>query len=378
MRLIHTIPSIANEASGPSYSVRCLCDSLIEQNIDLVLAALKSPTSVGGLNFLKEFPLGVGPKRLGSSPEMYKWLDLQAREGLVDLLHNHSLWMMPNVYPGQMAKRYGVPYVVSPRGVFTKYAMSIGSKIKKVFWPLIQKPSLEAVTLFHATAEAELEDIRRMGYRQDVAVIPNGIAVPEPLMRSHNATRQLLFLGRIHPNKGLDMLLHAWKSVEARFCDWELVVVGPDEGGYLNRVIKASKDLKIKRIRFLGGKYGNQKWQAYADADLFILPSYSENFGMSVAEALASGTPAIVTKGAPWEGLLANEAGWWVETDFNALVACLEVALSKSMNELSLMGKRGREWMIRDYSWGKIGSKMAKTYDWLLSGGAKPPWIYEY
>ena len=221
--------------------------------------------------------------------------------------------MMPNVYPGQVARRYGLPLVVSPRGTLSEWAMHSGSAVKRLFWPLVQRPSLAATTCFHATAESEYEDIRRMGFRQPVAVIPNGIDIKELQPKSSSGGRTLLFLGRIHPIKGLDMLLPAWRAVQTKFPDWHLRIIGPDNGGYVEKMRRMAHDLKLERIEFCGSLYGQDKWDAYRNADLFVLPTYSENFGMAVAEALASAVPAIVTKGAPWEGLATENAGWWID-----------------------------------------------------------------
>lgn len=325
--------------------------------------------------FLKSFPLGVGPRRMGRSPQMRKWLYSQAQSANVDIFHNHSLWMMPNVYPGQVARRFQIPFVVSPRGCFTEYALSIGSPVKRVFWPLVQRSALEMTSLFHATAESEVADIRRMGYQQPVAVIPNGIDLPIPMPRTEFGYRRLLFLGRIHPNKGLDMLLQSWKAVEDRFTDWQLSIVGPDDGGYLNQVMKLSADLALKRVEFKGPKFGVQKWQAYSNADIFVLPSYSENFGMSVVESLASGVPAIVSKGAPWSGLESVGAGWWIDIGIDSLVACLESVLTLSPDSLAFMGEQGRAWMAREYSWQRIGEQMSATYRWLLHSDDRPSWV---
>jgi len=377
MRLIHTVPSVAKEASGPSYSVTRLCATLIERGLHVSLATLDWAPMSSKLPFLHTFPLGLGPRRLGSSPAMRSWLSEKAESREVDLFHNHSLWMMPNVYPGQVASKFGIPFVVSPRGVFTEYAMAIGSKVKPPFWRFVQKPALRAVSLFHATAESELVDIRRVGFRQPVAIIPNGIDIPAILPKKPSVLRKLLFLGRIHPNKGLDMLLPAWKVVENRFEDWQLVVIGTDDIGYLSQMQKLANDLSIKRIEFGGPLFGHAKWQAYADADIFILPSYSENFGMAVAEALASGIPAIVAKGAPWRGLETQGAGWWIDLGVDPLVACLEEAMAQPSTKLYEMGSRGREWMQSEFSWAEIALRMQATYCWILDGGIKPDWVIE-
>ncbi|MEN8131642.1 MAG: glycosyltransferase, partial [Pseudomonadota bacterium] len=226
LRVVHIVPAIAEEASGPSYSVVRLCESLIAQGHDVTLAVLDWSSLPAPPPFLETFPLGMGPRRLGRSPGMARWLAKQATTRSINLIHNHSLWMMPNVYPGQVAKRHSIPLVVSPRGTLSEWAMGSGTIVKRLFWPLVQRPNLAATTCFHSTAESEYEDIRRMGFRQPVAVIPNGIDVPALLPKEKKHARTLLFLGRIHRNKGLDLLLPAWRAVQQRFPDWRLMVAG--------------------------------------------------------------------------------------------------------------------------------------------------------
>lgn len=376
-RIFHTIPFVSEEAAGPTYSVVRLCETLIKQGHQVMLVTLEGRLMSTPPSFLKVFPWGSGPRRLGISPAMRKWLYEKAAMGEIDLIHNHSLWMMPNIYPGQVSKKCRLPYVVSPRGTFSKWAMASGSKVKRIFWPLVQRPSLEALTCWHATAESEYKDIRRLGFRQPVAVIPNGIDIPEMPEKEKSQNHTLLFLGRIHPKKGLDMLLPAWKAIQDRFPNWRLSIAGPDNGGYLIKMHRFASDLGLQRVEFYGPLYGKDKWTTYRNADLFVLPSYSENFGMAVAEALASGLPAIVSKGAPWEGLGARNAGRWIDINIDALIGCLEELMSYNSETLDKMGQRGRMWMEQEYSWDKIGQKMAETYRYLLNGGQLPPWVME-
>lgn len=344
---------------------------------EVTLAALECAPKSSTHSFLKTLPLGFGPNKLGRSPEMMHWLSEMAHSRSVDLIHNHSLWMMPNVYPGRVARKFDIPLIVSPRGTLSEWAFSNGSYMKRLFWPLVQKPALVATSCFHATAASEYEDIRRRGFRQPVAVIPNGIDLPDLPPKMQAGLRTLLFLGRIHEKKGLDMLLPSWGAVQARFPEWRLQIVGPDNGGYLERMQRLATDLSLERIEFTGALLGAQKWHAYRQADLFVLPTYSENFGMSVAESLAAGTPAIVTRGAPWQGLVPQSAGWWIDIGIDPLVACLESALSQSPEALAVMGQRGRDWMVRNYSWQRIGRQMAETYRWVLHGGDSPEWVIE-
>jgi glycosyltransferase involved in cell wall biosynthesis len=266
--------------------------------------------------------------------------------------------------------------VVSPRGTLSSWALGRNAVQKKIFWRWIQEPALRVAACFHATAKSEYEDIRRLGFRQPVGILPNGIDIPPLNQRTNNGRRrQLLFLGRIHPIKGVEVLLRAWQAVARRFPEWELRVVGPEEGGYLARMQALAAQLRLERIEFAGPVFGEDKLRAYRQANLFVLATYSENFGMTVAEALAAGTPAVVTQGAPWSGLVEQGAGWWIEIGLDPLVASLEQALSTSPQRLEEMGRAGHEWMQRDFSWERIGAQFLATYGWLLNGGEPPPCV---
>jgi glycosyltransferase involved in cell wall biosynthesis len=255
--------------------------------------------------------------------------------------------------------------------------MQTGSPLKHAFWPLLQKPALAATSCFHATSVSEYEDIRRVGFRHPVAVIPNGVDVPHFSPKPIRGLRTLLFLGRIHQKKGLDALLPAWQRVQDKFPAWNLRVVGPDDRGYLAQMRRLAADLRLERIEFSGALYGSQKWLAYREAELFVLPTYSENFGMSIAESLAAGTPAIVSKGAPWAGLEAQRAGWWIDIGVEPLVASLAEALARDPESLAEMGVRGQRWMEADFSWTQVGRRMREMYHWLLTGGDRPNCVIE-
>jgi glycosyltransferase involved in cell wall biosynthesis len=372
MRVIHVVPAITEEAAGPSYSVPRLCESLIGAGVDVKLAVLDWAAMPVRLPYLKTFPLGLGPRRLGVSPKMRRWLKQEVKSGRVEIIHNHSLWMMPNVYPGNAVRDSRCHLVVAPRGTLSAWALGLNALQKKIFWHLLQASALRAATCFHATAESEYEDIRRLGFRQPVCILPNGVDVPPLEQTPKSGHRQLLFLGRIHLTKGIDNLMRAWQAVEHQFLDWELHIVGPDNGGYLAAMQALAAQLRLERVVFRGPLFGEEKLRAYRAASLFVLPTHSENFGMTVADALAAGTPAIVTKGAPWCGLEKQGAGWWIDIGVDPLVACFEQALATSPECLAEMGRAGREWMLRDYSWERIGAQLSVVYRWLLEGGETP------
>ncbi|HSS29303.1 MAG TPA: glycosyltransferase, partial [Usitatibacter sp.] len=374
-RSTHVVPRISDEASGPSYSVVRLCEALAERGHHVDLACIDSGPRAAEHSFVRAFQPGWGPSRLGRSPAMHRWLAQSARAGTLGVLHNHSLWMMPNVYPGWIAARNAVPLMLSPRGTLSAWAMKSGSLVKKVFWPVLQRPVLERATCFHATAESEVLDIREAGFTQPVALIPNGVDVPALLPPRKSPVPTVLFLGRVHPKKGLDLLIPAWRAVQERFPEWRLRIVGPDELGHVGEMNSLAARLGAERVSFEGPLYGEEKWKAYAEADAFVLPTRSENFAMTVAEALAAGTPAIVTRGAPWAGLGPRRAGWWVDASVEGLAGAMAEALSMSREERAGMGQRGREWMREEFSWDGIASMMAATYKWMRAGGEAPSWV---
>lgn len=370
--IVHTLSAIGIEASGPCYTVPRLCEALIAAGVATTLAVLDWVPGVAAPEYVKRFPLGWGPRRLGCSPAMARWLVEQARSGEAEVIHNHGLWMMPNVYPGWARKAGDVRLVVSPRGTLSDWALNHHALRKRIFWALLQRQTLERADCVHATADGEYEAIRRLGFRQPVAVLPNGIDIPPYEKPPAGTRRRLLYLGRIHKQKGIDLLLRAWRAVAPKFPDWDLIIAGPDDGGYLPEYQRLAADLGVERVSFPGPVYGEEKLRMYRSADLYVLPTYSDNFAVTVAEALVAGTPAIVSKGAPWSGLQEEGAGWWVEIGVEPLVAALETALAQPPEVLRAMGARGRAWMVRDYSWKAIGQQMAAVYRWLLGEGERP------
>jgi len=380
MKVAVVIPYIGDKSSGPAHSVPGMCGGLSRSGVDIELHAL-NPLPSELFPFVSiGHPWRSFPYRpLGCSPHMIKALCKRAKE--VDIIHNNSLWMMPNIYPGLAIRNTPCKLVTAPRGTMTGYSMNRSRWKKNIMMWLGQRRALEQTHMFHATSAAELEDIRRLGWRQPVVVIPNGIVVPEwrnreNLDNRNSGRRVLLYLSRIHPEKRVDLLLKVWKHIAPLKLDWDLWICGPLNGEYPKKIVSLSQELMLQRVFFKGEVLDEEKSNTYRVAELFILPTNTENFGMVVAEALAHGIPAVVSKGAPWQGLGPKRCGWWVDNDQKSLCDTLLEAMALSSDELCTMGEKGRQWMERDFSWDSLGMQMRSAYEWLLHGGAKPDCVF--
>lgn len=366
MKILQIVPRIDQEAAGPSYSVPRLCQALAERGHEVEVSCIAARESIPGvrLDLHPRWPIFT---RFEVSTSLARALRRKAEE--VDIIHNHSLWSMVNVASGFVVPGCRARLVTSPRGTLSPWALSRTRHLKRLLKPL-QWRVLERADLLHATSEQELADIRAQGLRAPVAVIPNGIDVPVHLpARDAGERRRVLFLGRIHPMKCIDRLLEAWQAVQTLHIDWELVIVGPGDEAYMRLLEGVAKGKGLQRVRFAGPVYGQEKSLAYRNADVLVLPSHSENFGMVVAEALAHGCPVIASKGTPWDGLEREGCGWWVAHEVETLAATLDATMRLPRIQLQVMGSRGRAWMQRAFSWESIAERMEAAYGWLLSDG---------
>ena len=382
MKSIQVITSIEDKNKGTSYSVVRLAEALAAQGGESILMSLanaSNDTITRGVRY-RTFSYSQGPfilpRKLAPSQAMKRALYEEASKGT--LLHVHGLWRLPNVYPGVAVNKTEAPLVLSPRGMLGQAALSFSASQKSIFWQLFQRRALSRLKCFHATAFSEVEDIRSYGLNQPVAIIPNGVDVASSryeVAKSAGRPRQVLHLGRIHPKKGIDRLLRAWSLLGRDVEGWLLRIVGPSENGHLESLQLLARELDLPNVSFEAPLNGEEKARAYAGAEIFVLPTLHENFGMVVAEALAHGTPVISTVGAPWEGLTHERCGWWIDHGPESLAATLKEGMALSDEERAQMGRRGREWMRRDFSWSTIAEKMMRLYEWCAGTGERPAFV---
>ena len=289
------------------------------------------------------------------------------------LIDVQGLWTYPSLANFRYHRRAGTPYVITPRGMLDPWARERSAWKKRLARLWFEDDHLRRAHCLRATAEMEAEHFRSFGLRNPIAIVPNGIDVPETLIpRPTNDRRRLLFLSRVHPKKGLPHLLRAWAAIEAHRPDWDLVIAGPDELGHTAEMQAMAKRLGIKRMEWRDAVHGDDKSILYRSADLFVLPTHAENFGLVLAEALAHEVPVITTRNAPWEGLRSHGCGWWIDLVEECLRDTLLEATNQPRAALWQMGMRGRAWMQRDFSWGYVAEQMNEVYTWVVSGGPPP------
>jgi glycosyltransferase involved in cell wall biosynthesis len=289
------------------------------------------------------------------------------------IVHAHGIWTGGSLGAGRLAERCQCPLVISPHGMLEPWAFTHRRRKKAIPWMLWERRVLVNATLLQAMSDQEADAIADRGLHNPVAVHGIGLDLDRVVARVPRKAgqRTCLFLSRIHPKKGLPMLLHAWASLRPR--DWRLVIAGPDEGGHLAELQSLATRLEIvSEVDFIGPVYGDAKWRLLAQSDLFILPSHSENFGIVVAEAMAAGLPAIATVGTPWRMLQEEGLGWWVPPTVTAIEASLGEALTLPPHLLEGMGQKAAVTARQRFNWPAIAAEMRAAYSWAIAGGEPP------
>lgn len=375
MKILHTLASLDGSSGGPARSVPQLALALANLGHEVGLWCPDRRTS----NLADFSSDELGKIRWFSGP----FEAACASFGEPDLVHDHGIWLPLHRRVATVCGERKIPRIVSPRGMLEPWALRHKRWKKRFAWMLYQKHSLQTVNGLHATAEQEARHMRALGLRSPIAVVANGVSSPKALDGKSDqtsktldlgSTRTALFLSRVHKKKGLPMWLEAWSRVRPE--GWRMRVIGPEEDGH-----RAEMESMVHRAGLLESwsfeeaMEGQAKWRVFAGADLFVLPSHSENFGIVVAEALASGLPVITTTGTPWRTLHDHDCGWCVDPTVDALEQAFREALIRT-GEYTQMGARGRVWMETEFAWSGIAAKMEDAYEWVLGSGCKPDFVF--
>lgn len=326
---------------------------------------LSAPKRAGGIDtacteLARQLPaFGISVGRSGAADE------LSGVDREPDCVHFQGIWSP------LLAKRFwrwkmrGIPCIVSPHGMLSDWALEHKPWRKKLAWWLYQRRILNLAFAVHVTSDQEAIQISNLNVRTSVVTIPWGVKIPHFEARNTVSTpdgnRTAVFAGRLCPIKGLPMLFKAWQQVKPN--GWKLRIIGPDEAGYRSQLEAIVRELGIeKTVHFEGALEMAKLQEAMADADLFILPSYSENFGMVVGEALALGLPVLTTTGTPWNSIDDFNCGWWVLPTADCLAAALREATSLPSANLKKMGADGREMVLRNCRWSTCVQSFADLY----------------
>ena len=377
VRALHLLENADNPLTGPSVSVGAFCRQMENHLVDArILATSREPHRTVSPT-VQMFKRSVGPVRLRFSSQMRKFLMECGRGGHAEILHAHNLWMAPGLYAASARRRSdSLRLLYSPHGALADYSLRSGSRFKPIFWELFQKAALRASDCIHVTSEGELQDIRRAGLRQPAALIPNEVEFCPAGFRALQPERRLVFLGRLHPEKGLEALLRAWSGVGSR-CGWVLDIIGPDSSGYLAHLKRIVEEKGIQDVHFSGPVVGDDKWRVLARSGALVLPSPAENFGNVVAEALSSGLPAVTTTGTPWSQLETCGLGWYREPTVDGLTSAIEQLVSMSDCDLYSMRSRCIAWALETLRPGARAKEMADVYRWVLGITERPECVVE-
>jgi glycosyltransferase involved in cell wall biosynthesis len=386
LHVLHAVAALSE--GGIGVAVPRLCGELARQGLRVTLVSL-APAS------------GGPPEAPGAAIELFRpsrphavcfsWEMLRRLAGLVehaDVVHIHSNWTFPVWWAGLTARRRGKPCVMTPHGCLLPERLRVSAARKRVAGAVFDRRLLAGAALLHAASDIEAASFRGYGLVNRTVVIPFGVDEPADaaeIAMPDTRRRSVLFLGRLHPIKGLPDLVRAWAQVKAdRPSDaaaWRVIVAGPDEGGHRRDIEAEARRLRLAvaeaspervaapdaDIVFTGPVRAADKWRLYRAADLFVLPSLAENFGLVVPEALICGVPVIATRATPWAelegaGHAHGRCGWWVEGGVAPLARALQEAVRMTAAARRDLGANGARLARARYRWSEVAAATRAAY----------------
>jgi glycosyltransferase involved in cell wall biosynthesis len=331
-----------------------------------------------------------GPAHLGYSPAGERWATTGAASEF-DVLHQHGVWPLFSRVTRVWRKAHKKPTLVAPHGSFEAWAMRQSTWKKRLAACAYERSNLAEANCLHATAWEEIASIRAFGLTRPVAVIPNGVpegwlgmqGSGEDFRHTHNVppdARIMLFLSRLHPSKGVLDLIEAFAAERDAHPDWHIVLAGPmASDSYEDRLRHAITQHQLgQRVHIVGTLGLKAKRDAMAAAELFVLPTLSDNFAIVIAEALAVGLPVLTTQGAiAWKSIEGHRCGWRIPLGPGYLTEGLRTALSLPAHALAEMGARGIDLIRQQFLWSHAAERSLDVYDWLLGRRARPAIVFD-
>lgn len=384
MRVGNLTGSVSRQAGGVFPAVRNLAINTQTLGHQVTVFGLRDEFTEADLPAWQSVPVRVhevvGPRSFGYAPHLVQSI----QDSGIDVLHLHGLWMYPSVASLRLSRRAKLPSVVSPHGMLDPWAIRNSSWKKKIAKWLFEGAHLRTAACLQTLCESEAASLRALGLRNPIAVIPLGVELPVETAAQSDpkgndsapGSKVLLFLGRLHPKKGVPNLLHAWaicQKWEPQAADWTLVVAGWDQGGHENLLKRMVRELGIaESVQFPGPLFDGDKVRALRSAQAFVLPSHSEGLPVAVLEAWAWRLPVLMTPQCNLpEGFTAG-AAVKAEPEIASLAQGLRTLFSMNACDRVQMGSCGRRLVEKQFSWPRVARQITDVYRWVLGGGSRP------
>ncbi|MEW6491133.1 MAG: glycosyltransferase [Cyanobacteriota bacterium] len=392
MKLLHVIPSLAKVKGGPTQILLEVVRALRDKGCDTEIVT----TNDNGSEVLdvplfqrveyERVPVWFLPrtflpmKEFIFSTALTSWLQEQLHN--YDLVHTHYLFSYAPTCAALLARRQKIPYIVTPYGMLTPWALQ-HQRLKKQVYSIIERHNLNQAVAIHCATELESQDVRNYQAKAPTFVVPYGVHLPAYQFQAKQRLRQLynipletpivLFLSRLHPKKRPDLLLQALSKLATLNADFHLILAGSGDSDYLTYLTNLVSSLGLaRRTTIPGFVTGVDKNLLLQGSDLFVLPSFSENFGIAVAEAMAAGLPVIVTPGVQIAPDIAQaNAGLVIQGELDALVMAIQELLTSPSRRIEL-GENGKRLVNQRYSWNAIAGNLDTVYTAILQGKRLP------
>ena len=368
MEILQTIADFGAHSGGTSTCTYDLLSAMHRVGYGIDLMTSQTDDLMGqGENWIKALA-NDALTPYGYSHNMQQFL----RHSDYDIYHTNGMWMYCNHATCCIARKKNKSYIITPHGMLYPQALARSAWKKKLMLTIggVNK-DLKLADCIHCTCMEEMKHYRDLGYKNPVAVIFIDELINE------RKIKRIGFLGRLHPRKNVETLLDAWILLGSKVKDAQLVIMGKGDFAYEKMLKGKVKESGMMNVEFAGFVSGREKFERLASLTALCVPSDFENFGMIVTEALSVGTPVIASLGTPWQELNARHCGYWVSNDVQTLAETIEQVLSLPEDEIQRMGENGKRLVQEKYQDTQVARMMQQLYDWILTGGTKPKFVYE-